>query len=225
MTKLFSSLLLLIVLLGCKNDPRDKGSDNPPEKEVSSILIDIARANGLEHFDEVRELSYTLNVKIEDSMVSKRSWMWKPQQQEVTMTAKNTATTYNYRKQAEQYPEVDHKFINDQYWLLFPFHLVWDDLEFEYRGKAEAPISGKELQHAVITYPQDSGYTPGDVYEIYFDNDHFIREWVYRSGGGNEDPLITTWEGYQEFNGINIATMHRNSEGTFQLFFTNISVQ
>lgn len=225
MKKFFGSFLLLMIFLSCKNDFRELDRDAALEKEKSSILADIATANGLEHFSQVRELNYTFNVEIKDSMVSQRSWTWKPQEQKVTMTEGGTATTYDYRQQAEQYPKVDHKFINDQYWLLFPYHLVWDDLEFEYHEKATAPISGTELQHVVISYPQDAGYTPGDIYEIYFDDDNIIREWKYRARGRNENPLVTTWEDYQEFNGINISTMHRTPDGTFQLFFTDISVK
>jgi len=37
--------------------------------------------------------------------------------------------------------------------------------------------------------------------------------------------MTTTWEGYENFNGIEIAKKHKDSIGNFKLYFTNISVK
>ncbi|HET7361665.1 MAG TPA: hypothetical protein VFI78_07010, partial [Salinimicrobium sp.] len=110
-------------------------------------------------------------------------------------------------------------------WLLFPFHLVWDKMEAAYDSSAVAPMTGKSMQQLSITYPQNAGYTPGDVYEIYFNDDYIIQEWIYKPGGNEEKALIASWEDYKTMNGIKFSTNHRNKDGTFQIYFTNIDVE
>lgn len=215
---------LVAILLGsCKDDSTSIKASDTEQKELL-ITEKIAYANGLKEFDKIEELRYTFNVKRNDSLVSSRSWNWKPQVDSVTSIQGKDTVSYAL-KDAKDYPEIDPKFINDQYWLLFPYHLVWDEMEFEHSTKAEAPISGKELQKMVISYPSDVGYTPGDVYEIYFDDDFVIREWVYMSEGDTSKASPFTWEDYQDINGMRLATKHRNKDGSFELFFTDISVE
>ena len=211
----------VLILTSCKNEPEKKSTEK--EKEIT-VVEKVARAHGLENFDEVKQLQYTFNVKVNDSLRTSRAWTWEPKTGQVTLTTKDSTVTYNHKSEAADHEWVDQRFINDQYWLLFPFHLVWDEMEWEHEKEATAPISRETLQRVTVTYPSDAGYTPGDVYEVYFGNDHIVREWVYRSGGSEENPFAATWEGYEKFNGMKIATMHRNEKGTFELFFTNIKI-
>jgi hypothetical protein len=76
-----------------------------------------------------------------------------------------------------------------------------------------------------ITYGSDGGYTPGDAYDLFFDSDYKIKEWVFRKGNDSVPSMINTWEDYKDFNGLKLATMHKDSTGSFKLYFTNISVQ
>lgn len=222
MKQVFIIVLLTAFLCACKNEPKQ---ETQVSKEEDSILYQIAEAHGLENFSDIETLKYTFNVQRNDSLVSSRTWEWHPQRQEATLRTADSVITYNYKTDAAELKEVDQKFINDQYWLLFPFHLVWDELKYEHHEKVKAPLSGKELQQVIVTYPENAGYTPGDVYEIYFEDDYLIQEWVYRSGGSTANPLVTTWEDYETFEGMKMATMHQNPDNTFQLFFTNIEVE
>ena len=74
----------------------------------------------------------------------------------------------------------------------------------------------------VFTFESEGGYTPGDTYHIYFKDDKLIKEWTYVSSGGRS--LSTTWEDYEDFNGIKIAKMHKSEDESFQLFFTDVEV-
>ena len=60
-----------------------------------------------------------------------------------------------------------------------------------------------------ITYPNEGGYTPGDAYDIYFDEDYMIKEWTFRKGNSEDPSLSTTFENYKDYNGIKIATDHK----------------
>ncbi|SDL81422.1 hypothetical protein SAMN04488034_11327 [Salinimicrobium catena] len=212
----------VLILSGCKNEPEEKHSE--PEKEPT-VVEKIANANGLENFDNITELKYTFNVKVNDSLRTSRAWTWEPKTNTVTLTTPDSTVTYNHKSEAAAHEWVDQRFINDQYWLLFPFHLVWDEMKWQHEEEATAPISGETMERVIVTYPAGAGYTPGDVYEVYFDDDHIIKEWVYKSGGSEENPFAATWEEYEDLKGVKIATRHRNEDGSFELFFDGIEIK
>jgi hypothetical protein len=214
MKKSLLLLPLLFLIISC----------NTQEKETT-IVEKIADANGFDNFAEVQELRYTFNVRVNDTLRTSRAWSWRPQEKTATLTTPDSIVSYNYETEASQHEAVDQRFVNDQYWLLFPFHLVWDEMEWEHTEQATAPISGEKMQRVTVKYPDGAGYTPGDMYEIYFGDDHMIREWVYLSGGSRERPFATTWEDYEEFGGLEIAKMHRSEDGSFELFFTDVSIE
>lgn len=194
-------------------------------QQEKTIIEKIAHANGIDNFEDVQELRYTFNVRVEDSLRTSRAWTWRPQDHTATLTTQDSTVIYNYKTEASEHEKVDQQFINDQYWLLFPFHLVWDEMEWEHTESATAPISGEQMHRVTVTYPDGAGYTPGDVYDIYFNDDYMIKEWVYLSGGSRERPLATTWEDYEVYEGVAISRMHRNAEGNFELFFTEVSIE
>lgn len=218
MKKCFFFLFFSMFLISCEEKTESSA-------ERSEIIQKIARANGIDHFKEANRLQYTFNVKVNDTLRTSRTWEWHPKTGEVKFIPEDSVFTYNHQSEAEDFPEIDQKFINDQYWLLFPFHLVWDEMEHEYISEATAPVSGEKMQKLIVKYPAEAGYTPGDVYEVYFDNENLIREWTYLRGGSRENPFSATWEGYKNFNGMKISTMHKNSSGNFQLYFTGIEVE
>ena len=208
-------LLFPVLLFSCKSEPATE----------PTVVEKIADAHGIENFEELEEIQYTFNVRVNDSLRTSRSWRWNPKMDEVTLTTADSTVSYNHKTEAGLNPQTDQRFINDQYWLLFPFHLVWDEMEYEHSPEATAPISGEKMQQLTVKYPPDAGYTPGDVYEVFFDDDYIIREWVYKSGGSEENPFAATWEDYEDFSGIKISKMHRNEDGNFELFFTDVSVK
>ena len=75
-----------------------------------------------------------------------------------------------------------------------------------------------------ILYTNDGGYTPGDAYDIYYDKDYFIKEWVYRAGNAKEASLTNTFENYQTFGDLKIATEHKKKAANWNLNFTGIKV-
>ena len=110
--------------------------------------------------------------------------------------------------------------------MLVPFQLVWDEgTSISEPVKDLAPISKKELSKITITYSNDVGYTPGDAYDIYVDEDYIIREWVFRKGNTEEPSMTTTFENYEDYNGIKIAKDHKMAESNFNLYFSNIKIK
>lgn len=223
MKKLLFVLCLGFIFTSCKNNSENNTGES--EKQDLPIHEKIAMANGFKEFDSINKISFTFNVKVNDTLRSSREWQWNTESDEIMLTERDTTITYT---RTDSIPDnkksIDQKFINDTYWLLFPFQLEWSTADFSEVQTAEAPISGKEMQMITVSYPSEGGYTPGDSYDIYFDDDYMIQEWVYKSSGGNRE-MATTWEDYEDFKGIKIAKSHKSPDGSFELYFSDISVE
>jgi hypothetical protein len=75
-----------------------------------------------------------------------------------------------------------------------------------------------------INYPEQGGYTPGDAYDIFYNDDFMIEEWIYRKGNSEEPTIATTFENYKDYNGIKIATDHKMAGGNWNLNFTDVTI-
>ncbi|MUP46766.1 hypothetical protein E0K83_13565 [Gramella sp. BOM4] len=222
MKKLLPLLILAILVSSCQ-DNSNKSTEQ--HSEPQTVPEKIAMANGLQEFDSIKKLHFTFNVKVNDSLRSSRKWEWNTETDKIRMTDKDTTLTYQKTDTiAKEDENIDQRFINDTYWLLFPFQLEWSDADFSEVKTAKAPISGKEMQMLTVSYPSEGGYTPGDSYDIYFDDDYMIQEWVYKAAGGGRE-MATTWEDYQDYKGVKIAKSHKSADGSFELYFSDISVE
>lgn len=217
MKPIFSILFLFLLLSSCKNDKKE----NPVEPVVElSTAQKIANAHGFENWKNVSKIEFTFNTSR-----GARSWSWEPKTQNVVLITKGDTITYNRSTIDSTTLGADRAFINDKYWFLAPFQLVWDQgTTISEPVKTMAPISKVALNKITLTYPSEGGYTPGDAYDFYFGDDFIIKEWIYRKGNSETPSMMTTWEDYQDFNGIKISTMHKNVEDDWNLYFTGINV-
>lgn len=216
-----SALLLLSV--SCKNDKKEV--EKTVEKELS-ILEKVASAHGFENWKAVSSLKFTFNVD-RDSSHFERTWLWKPKTNDVVLTTREDTISYNRMSIDSTIMKTDGGFINDKFWLLGPYQLVWDRNNFTYEHEmaVEAPMSKKKMQKLSIVYGNEGGYTPGDAYDFYFGEDYKIQEWVFRKGNQEEPSMVTSWEEYKNLNGLDIATMHKMPESNFMLYFTGVQVE
>ncbi len=221
MKKLLLLTFFTVILFSCKNDKDPEVSE---EKNMETYEK-IAMANGLEEFDSISKIKFTFNVKVNDSLRSSRRWVWDTKSDKISLTEKDSVMSYVKKDSiVEDKKMIDQKFVNDSYWLLFPYQLKWSNADFSEVKMAEAPISGKEMKMLTVSYPTEGGYTPGDSYDIYFNDDYMIQEWVYKPSGGGGN-MATTWEDYGDFDGVKIARSHKSKDGTFELSFSDISVE
>lgn len=134
---------------------------------------------------------------------------------------------YNRSKIDSLALNADAAFINDKYWLVAPFQLIWDANNTSITDKKDvtAPISGITMNQLTVVYSDVGGYTPGDAYDFFYDDNYKVREWNYRKSNADKPTLTTTWDDYQSFNNIEVATKHQDSTGNFTLYFTNISIK
>ncbi|MBT8237461.1 MAG: hypothetical protein KJN65_02345 [Croceitalea sp.] len=218
----FIPLLTVLIFANCKMDKKQEVST--PINEPT-VLDKIALAHGFDQWNNVAQISFTFNVD-RDSNHFERAWVWNTMSNEVTHISGTDTLVYNRRQMDSTALKTNAEFINDRYWLMAPFNLIWDQGNFTYtHTEAEiAPISKKPMQKLTIVYGTDGGYTPGDAYDLYFEDDFLIREWVFRKTNQEEPSLTTTWEDYIDHQGFNFALSHKKANEDFNIYFDDVTI-
>jgi hypothetical protein len=223
MKPFFSGLICLLLVFSCKTEKNE--TPITEEKKEQTIAEKIANAHGFENWKNVEEVKFTFKVDRDTIKGKGRSWIWNPKQDNVTLRAGETTVTYNRSQMDSTHISADRGFINDKYWLLVPFQLVWDtSATISKPQKTESPVAKEQIDMITILYANQGGYTPGDAYDIYYDDNYMIKEWVFRKGNSFEPTLTNTFENYIDYNGIKIATDHKKDGGSVNLNFTDVSI-
>ena len=193
----------------------------------NSIGDQIALANGIKNFEKAGLLEFTFNVQRDTAAPSSRHWQWFPKTNEAVFITDSTTTRFKRTDTTTQeLKKLNARFTNDEYWLLYPLHLGWDNgYELKDSGMKSAPISGKSLRKLIIKYNATDGFTPGDMYDLYIDQNQHIQEWIFHKTGAPAPSLITSWENYKDFDGLQIAQNHTSKDGKFRLWFTGIQIK
>lgn len=214
-------LSLFIILSSCKQTEEKK---EEPVKELTTAEK-IANAHGYENWHKVKTFAFTFGGKMEDPN-SGRAWVWNPKTNDIKLTRNGEIIEYNRNNMDSIALKADRGFINDKFWALIPFQLIWDEgTTISEPTNAESPIKKQKLNKIVLTYSNEGGYTPGDAYDIYYDDTYIIREWSFRRGNAPEPTLSNTFEDYQDFNGLKIALSHKRGENERNLLLRNIKVE
>ncbi len=197
-------------------------------QSAGKLAKTIAENYGINSWAQVNSINFTFNVKAKDKE-AERKWRWEPKSGIVKYSGKDTTISYDRKKLDPKntfLTGIDSKFINDSYWLLFPFHLVWDsNVDIKDQGLMEFPISHKKGKSIIVRYMNNVGYTPNDVFILFLDKNYMIKEWIYRPGGSSEKERIYTWEGNMKFDGITISTEHFGPDKKTKVWFTGIKVE
>lgn len=188
----------------------------------------LARAYGIKGWAQVQQIAFTFNVKLPDkAQVIRRSWIWTPKTDAIVAHADTDEPILFHGREAsddEVIGELHHQFINDSYWLLFPFQLVWSNPTVTVHGEAALPIGEGTATKLTAQWPEEGGYTPGDAYDLYLGEDGLIEQWVFRRGGG-EAGMPATWDEHRRLGPIIVSLSHENADGSFRLWFTDVKVE
>jgi hypothetical protein len=207
------------------------------------IAEQMAKTYGLDSFGQIEAIRYTFNLDVGALQLS-RAWVWDLKADRVSYEGKDQAgqpvkATY-VRSQLSSQPavvkdEVDPAFVNDQYWLVFPFHVVWDSggdgAHVEDTGRHKLPLGEGSAERVVVKYPSEGGYAPGDTWELYVGADHRVEEFIYHGGGPGIQKrpslLIATWAGYKQAGPLLISTDHRGTADgkPMRVFFSDVAVK
>ena len=202
------------------------------------ILEKIAKTYGLDSFGQIDAIRYTFNLQFPGVNVS-RSWVWEPKTNKVSYEGKDkdgkpVKVTY-MRSELSSQPDavkndVDPGFINDNYWLLFPFHAYWDtSAAVTDGGMHKLPMGKGSAERVVVKYPSEAGgYTPGDTWELYVGPDNRVKEFIYHRGGPKKpSAVVATWAGYKKAGPLLISTDHHGTADgkPLHLFLSDVSVK
>lgn len=202
--------------------------NNTSEKTITpeQRMSDVAKAYGMDSMPDMGKLSFTFNLQ-KDTVSFARNWVWDVKNNIVSLTTQTENITYKRDTiQSKEMKNIDAKFINDQYWLLFPMHAVKDSgVSYTMKDSVYSPIGKNIGKMVTVQYNKGAGYTPGDAYDLYIDNNNLIKEWSYRPGGVAEPALTTTWENNAKEGGMLLAMDHKNAKGDFRIFFTGVRVE
>jgi hypothetical protein len=200
------------------------------------IVEKLAMTYGLASFGQIEAIRYTFNVQSSGLDLS-RSWIWEPKTDQVTYEGKDKSgkpvkVTY-LRSQlgsqsAEVKDDIDPGFLNDNYWLILPFHIYWDtDATVEDAGMQKLPLGTGSAEKVVVKYPSDGGYSPGDTWELYVGRDGRIEDMVYHRGGPGKLDVIATWADYKKAGPLLVSLDHRGTRDgkPLHLFFSNVAVK
>jgi hypothetical protein len=218
----FSVLLILPATSGAQQSP--------------PIAEQIAKAYGLDSFGQIEAIRYTWNAEFPSAKVS-RTWEWSPKTDMVSYEGKDkegkpVKATYQRSQLSSQSDaikkEIDPAFSNDQYWLLLPFHVVWDGATATDEGQQKRPTGDASAQRVVMKYPSEGGYQPGDTWDLYVGTDKRIEEIVYHRGAANPPHLVSaTYVDYKKAGPLLISTDHPGTvDGKpFRITITDVSVK
>jgi hypothetical protein len=208
------ALLILLSITACQTK----------ETKPDTLPLKVARAYGFDDFEKVNSIAYTWNVQVDSATVSTRDWKWNVKDRSVYYATPDTSYTYSLDMPSDSLPDADKGFINDKYWMMYPFQLGWDTgYQYETEESVASPIAGTNSTKLTIVYGDENGYTPGDAYDLYLDENNMILEWVFRRGNG-ADGSPFTWENVEQFGPIKMATSHSNQAGQKFIWFSNIKV-
>jgi len=202
-----------------------------------AIAEEMAKTYGLDSFGQIEGIRFTFDAELPGLKLS-RSWEWNPKTDTVSYqgkdkTGKPVTATYQRSQLGSQSEaiktKIDPAFINDQYWLLLPFHLIWDgSATVTDEGMHKLPLGSGSAEQVVMKYPSQGGYAPGDTWELYVGADKRVEQMVYRRGGsGKPGIVIAKWDGHKKAGPLLISTDHHGTADgkPLRLSISDVSVK
>jgi hypothetical protein len=222
-------LVFAVLLLA----PNSWAQQRPP------ILEQIAKTYGLDSYGQIEAIRYTWNGEIPGLFKVAHAWEWEPKTGKITYEGKDkdgkpVKVTYDSSQlgsQSDQVKnEVEPAFINDNYWLLFPFHAYWDkSATVTDKGIQKLPIGAGSAELVSVKYPAEAGgYTPGDTWDLYVGKDKRVEAMVYHRGGPKKPSVVTaTWAGNKKAGPLWVSTEHRGTADgkPLHIFLTGVAVK
>jgi hypothetical protein len=208
-------------------------------QERAPILEKIVKAYGFDSYGQIEAIRYTWNGEIPGVFKLSHAWEWEPKTGKITYEGKDkdgkpVKVSYvqsELDKQPDQVKnEVEPAFVNDNYWLLFPFHAYWDtSATVSDKGMQKLPIGNGSATLVSVKYPAEAGgYTPGDTWDLYVGKDNRVQAMVYHRGGPKKPSLVTaTWTGYKKAGPLLVSTEHRGTADgkPLHVFLSDVAVK
>ena len=181
------------------------GADQPDEK-AHQLAKEVWRASGGENWPKVTELRFTFIVEQDGKQLASAEHHWNVAAGTDHVKWKGKEVTVNLAAPGENEDSkaAYARWVNDSYWLLAPLKVLDPGVKLSYEGSKEA--GGVMCETLRLSFEQ-VGLTPGDQYLLYIDpQTKLVRAWDYIPKP--ETVMHGTWEKYETFGGLNLATEH-----------------
>lgn len=213
--KLFIALAVsLLALTRLLSAAEESAGHEPP------LATDLWKASGGENWGKVKEIDFTFVVEQEGKTLfsAQHAWnvaagtdtvKWKDKQgQDHEVTANLTAPA-----QEGEGKDAFARWVNDSYWLLAPLKIRDPGVKVEAGGPKD--LNGTNVETLQLSF-ENVGLTPTDRYVFYIDPQTKLpRAWDYIPSTGTG--MQATWEKFQNFGGLNLATEHNFNGKTIRL--------
>src|ERR1700674_3000116 len=194
------SHIAVITLLFAVAAPAARAVDEPADK-AQQLATDLWKASGGENWGKVKEVHFTFVVESEGKPLFSAAHVWNVTASLMTPPADDEGKTAYGR------------WVNDAYWLLAPLKIRDKGVKVEAGGPKD--INGGSCETLKVSFDQ-VGLTPTDHYVFYLDPKTKLPcawDYIPQSGSG----LQATWEKFQTFGGLNLATEHNFNGKTIRL--------
>lgn len=184
------------------------------------MATDLWKASGGENWAKVRQLRFTFNVEVDGKPVSTAQHDWDVVAGTDHVKWKDKDATVDLKAPAQEgdAKAAYQRWVNDSYWLLAPLKIRDSGVKVEAGGTKE--IGGRSCETLQLSFDQ-VGLTPTDKYVLYIDPaTRLVSAWDYIPSSGQG--LQATWEKYQDFSGLKLATEHHF--GNKAIRFTGVEV-
>jgi len=196
----------------------------PPTGDDAAMKLakDVVKASGGDNWGKVKRIQFTFNVIDKDGKpVVANKHDWDVRAGTDTITSKDKTVTV---KLADKNDEGDAKtaykqWVNDTYWLLMPLKLLDGGVKLAHGGTQD--VDGQKYEVLNMSF-EGVGLTPGDKYTLYIDpQEKLVRRWDYMPSA--EKKISGTWDGYEQFGPLKLATKHQFGER--QINMTDVNVE
>jgi hypothetical protein len=223
MKTFIAAVISLFVLLAVEA-PAEEASPNLPP-----IATDLWKASGGDNWSKVKEIDFNFVVEQEGKQLFSAAHQWKVAAGTDSVKwkdkqGKDHEVTANLAKPAtegEEEKTAYGRWVNDSYWLLAPLKIRDPGVKVEAGGPKD--LNGTSLETINLSF-SNVGLTPTDRYVIYIDPQTKLpKAWDYIPQSGNG--LQATWEKFQNFGGLNLATEHNFNGKTIRLTDIKVTTQ
>ena len=175
------------------------------------LATELWKASGGENWDKVKEIHFTFAVEQEGTRLFSAQHVWNVAAGTDTVQwkdkqGKDHDVTVNLADPPREGEAKDGyaRWVNDSYWLLAPLKIRDPGVKVEATGPKN--LKGAGLETIQLSF-ENVGLTPTDRYVFYIDpHTKLPRAWDYIPQTG--DGMQATWEKFQNFGGLNLATEH-----------------
>jgi hypothetical protein len=184
------------------------------------IATELWKASGGENWAKVKEVHFTFAVEQEGKPLfsAEHVWnvaagtdevKWKDKQGKDHHVTANLAAAPSDDEGKAGYA----RWVNDSYWLLAPLKVRDQGVHAE--AGEQKDLNGVTCETVRLKF-EKVGLTPTDQYVFYVDpKTKLPLAWDYIPASG--EGMQATWEKYQDFGGLNLATEHNFNGKTIKL--------